>query len=65
MTLPKQVLIGGNHLANALIGLGYVPNIKEDIALEYRDILALHGELVADIWVCWKAIMLSRDEVEV
>lgn len=53
----KQLLIAGNHLANALIGLGVFPSEQES----YDQVLSDFGHLRADIWVAWKAIMDYRN----
>lgn len=54
--LPNDVLIGGNHLANALISLNCMP----DKQVDYDSVLVKFGQPCADIWVCWKAIMDHR-----
>lgn len=61
--VPRSILIGGNHLANQLIALGG-PKIPSKDA-DYSDVLKEHGQLYADIWTCWAAIMRERDRNKV
>lgn len=49
----RDVLIGGNHLANLLAIAKCTAGIDE----EYDDVLHDYGQPVADVWVAWKAIM--------
>ena len=58
MSLPKSILIGGNHLANQLIAHGCMPSGQKD----YHQVLQDFGELCADMWICWKAIMDNRSD---
>ncbi len=56
------IFIGGNHLASALIGF-YGPDLPEyqtppEEARQYFSDTNLY-----DCWVCWRTIMLVRDEV--
>ena len=51
--LVKDVMIGGNHLANRLHALKCTADVTE----EYDDVLHDYGHEVADIWCAWKAIM--------
>jgi hypothetical protein len=61
--MNKDILIGGNHLANVLIGrLGgnfstrFPPTMAHNDALEgIRDVE------IYDVWCCWAAIMRARD----
>lgn len=53
----ESILIGGNHLASALVGLGCMP----DKLADYFSVLRVHGQPCADMWACWKAIMTERD----
>ncbi len=56
----QQVMIGGNHLASALIGIvgGNLPDYRESTFAVMRE---KFGESAADMWVAWKAIMDYRD----
>ena len=56
MSLPRDILIGGNHLANQLIAHDCMPADQ----INYGQVLHEYGELVADMWICWKAIMDNR-----
>lgn len=63
MSVPESVLIGGNHLANVLIGrLGpdfstrFPPTMKAGYAVTAMD------NDTYDVWCCWAAIMRARDE---
>ena len=58
MSLPRAVLIGGNHLANLLIDYG-LP--IEDKDASYSEVLKRREQPYADIWVCWAAIMNHQD----
>jgi hypothetical protein len=58
-----DVLIGGNHLANYLIGklgggfgLRFSPRTPPDEARA-----AFNNDDVFDVWCCWAAIMRTRD----
>jgi hypothetical protein len=57
MDIDRRILIGGNHLANALIGTEIPNNFAN-----YQEALAAHGQPYADMWVCWRAIMDVRDD---
>lgn len=50
----EAVLIGGNHLASALVTLGMDPSAWR--SGEYYDVLREFGQPAADIWVAWRAI---------
>lgn len=52
-TVLKDVLMGGNHLANALLSHGIDPLAVGN----YDNALHTYAELWADIWVCWRKIM--------
>jgi hypothetical protein len=60
------VMVGGNHLANVLIGrLGggfaakFPPDLDHEIALR-----KLGATDEYDVWCCWAAIMTARAAVE-
>lgn len=54
----EDVLIGGNHLASALISLNVDPaQLREST---YQAVAKEHGPLAADMWAAWKAIMDLR-----
>lgn len=55
------VLIGGNHLATALYGLGMIPSDWR--VSTYDEVLERFGQPTTDIWACWKAIMDWRDSL--
>lgn len=57
----KNVLIGGNHLASALIGIADPAQYRRS---DYYTVLGKHGQPYADMWVAWKAIMNFRDHLE-
>lgn len=59
----KNVMIGGNHLASALIGMigGNLPDFRH---ANYDEILGRFGQPAADMWVAWKAIMDLRDGID-
>jgi hypothetical protein len=57
--VDQRVLIGGNHLANALLGAGMDP--PQWRQRTFSEVSAQFGEQVADIWACWRAIMDWRD----
>jgi len=57
--LIKNVLIGGNHLASALIGTADPAQYRN---AGYYDVLEKHGQPYADMFVAWKAIMNLRDK---
>jgi hypothetical protein len=57
------VLVGGNHLANFLIGrLGgsFANNYPPDTA-PADAIARMKDNEAYDVWVCWAAIMRARD----
>jgi len=54
----KNVLIGGNHLASALLGIADPAPYRN---ADYYTVLEKHGQPYADMWVAWKAIMNFRD----
>jgi hypothetical protein len=54
------VMIGGNHLANWLLGKSIFPEIYKD----YDAVLEAHGHEVADVWAGWKGIMDLRTAVQ-
>ncbi len=58
--IPKAILIGGNHLAAALIA----HKINPEAWISYDEIRMGCGQPWADIWVAWKAIMDSRNETQ-
>lgn len=47
-----DILVGGNHLASALIGRDVFPEKYKD----YDDVLHKHGSEIADMWVAHHAI---------
>lgn len=51
--LVKDVMVGGNHLANRLLALKCTASVTE----EYDDVLHDYGHEITDIWCAWKAIM--------
>lgn len=51
--LINKTMIGGNHLASVLLGMGIDPPTQDT----YEQVQKDHGQLAADIWVAWKAIM--------
>lgn len=51
--LTDDILIGGNHLASALIGYKCFPDLQGS----YDTVLATFGQPCADMWVAWRAIM--------
>lgn len=53
-------MIGGNHLANALIGI-VGGNLPEYRGTSFEIMLHRFGQPAADMWVAWKAIMDLRD----
>jgi hypothetical protein len=59
----ERVLIGGNHLANALIGIigGNLPDYRR---VDFSTVLEKFGQPAADMWVAWVAIMDLRDATE-
>lgn len=54
--LEKNVLIGGNHLASALMFIADPLRVGN-----YDEALELHGQPYADMWIAWKRIMEWRD----
>ena len=50
------VFVGGNHLANSLIAAKCFPAEQ----LSYEQVLKDFGQLCADMWIGWKAIMDVR-----
>ena len=56
------MLIGGNHLANALIALRVMPSDYR--YANYDDVLGACGQPATDMWVAWKAAMDLRDCAE-
>lgn len=58
--VPKQILVGGNHLANLL--LGYDLPVESQNS-SYEDVLKKRGQPYVDIWACWAAIMRERDSL--
>jgi hypothetical protein len=54
----RKILVGGNHLANMLIGHYCYP----DQQTSYEQVLRDFGPDCADVWICWKAIMDWKDE---
>lgn len=63
LTAKRQdVMIGGNHLANALLSLKIDPAALRKSTFDA--VLETHGQPAADMWVAWKALMDWRDAVE-
>lgn len=62
IVLDKRIGIGGNHLASALSTAG-IDVVKERTNFDYWKFLEMHGQPWADIFVAWKAIMDTRDNV--
>ena len=56
----NAVLVGGNHLANALLSTEDPAKYRH---AEYNQVLEAHGQPYADMWAAWKAIMDLRDSV--
>jgi hypothetical protein len=58
----ESVMVGGNHLANLLIGR---LRMKHP---DYRTPIGTAQALLSgddfDLWVCWRSIMLLRDKME-
>jgi len=57
--LPKEIGIGGNHLASAMLSEGIYPAAERHTS--YDDFLERYGQPWADIFIAWKAIMDWRD----
>ena len=61
MSAINDIMVGGNHLANFLIGkLG--PSFSADFPPS-ADAAKVAGKMpsdVFDVWVCWAAIMRAR-----
>ena len=55
----EAVLIGGNHLANAMLSFGLDPATLR--GSNYESVHCQYGMLTADIWAAWHAIMEWRD----
>ena len=55
----RDVLIGGNHLANCLLLSGMDPASERHST--YGEVLTKYGQPSADIWAGWRAIMNWRD----
>ncbi len=56
-----QILIGGNHLASALMGmLSVFPSYETDPEVARSAIFDVNKY---DAWVCWRTIMLVRDKL--
>ncbi len=55
----ERILIGGNHLASALLTAGMNP--PDWRTSTYDAVLERFALPTADIWVAWKAIMDWRD----
>ena len=62
MTQLERIMVGGNHLASALIGLTGGPPPSYRLSLEEARPLFKSSD-VYDAWVCWRTIMLVRDEL--
>jgi len=60
MKIDERILVGGNHLATALLSQGITPSSW----ISYDEILKGCGQPWADIWCAWKAIMDVRNECE-
>lgn len=61
-SVPKIVLIGGNHLANVLIGRlgpGFADRFPPDHPVGYA--ATEMDQDTYDVWCCWAAIMRARD----
>lgn len=58
-----RIFLGGNLLASALVGLSPTmpPDYHSDIEEARKKI---NSNDVFNIWVCWQAIMLARDEIQ-
>lgn len=56
----REILILGNHVANALIGMGGLPNDYKT----YTEALEARGQPYADFWCAWSAIMEARNTME-
>jgi hypothetical protein len=54
--MAKAILIGGNHLASAIMA------VRDPATLTtYDEALAKVGQPFADLWVAWRAIMDARE----
>ena len=58
----KAVMIGGNHLASAMLNGGMEPSRCRNWT--YDAVLDRYSQPYADMWVAWKAIMDLRDALE-
>lgn len=56
----ERVLVGGNHLANWLLGKNIFPAFYKD----YDAVLEVHGHEAADVWSGWKGIIDFRDSIK-
>jgi hypothetical protein len=52
-SLIQNILVGGNHLASALLAFGCSPADQKN----YDSVLAASGQPAADMWIAWRAIM--------
>ena len=59
--IDERILIGGNHLASALLAKGIFPASERKTS--YDEFLRRYGQPWADIFVAWKAIMDVRDKI--
>ena len=57
------IMIGGNHLANVLVGM-LGGGFAKDYPIELDAINDFVPREAYDIWVCWRAIMLSRKALQ-
>lgn len=55
----QGVLVGGNHLASAMLSECPPTNFKN-----YEQALKAQGQPYADMWAAWSAIMHVRDAIE-
>ena len=66
--LIQAVMIGGNHLASALIEFVSRAPWHDDLAnmrhWSFDRVLHRFGQPVADMWVAWKAIIDLRDGLD-
>lgn len=56
----RKLIIGGNHLASALIEHGIHPTDW----VNYDQIIERFGQPWADIWIAWKGIMDCAQEAQ-
>ena len=56
----RKVLIGGNHLASMLINSGCDPGQFQS----FNEVQEKFGIGIADVWICWKAIMEFRCDLD-